>query len=55
MQLVRYVCAFLIYPSWPKVALDFKYNFIYSMDIFPLSETMATMATIKFESCMYIT
>ena len=41
MQLMRYVCAFLKYQSGPKVALDFRKNFIISMAIFPLSEAMA--------------
>ena len=49
MQLWRYVHAFLKYPLGPKGALDFKYNFILFMAIFPLSEAMAKMATKKFE------
>ena len=51
MQLVRYMHAFLKYPLEPKVALDFKYNFISSMAIFPSSEAMTKMAMMKFEPC----
>ena len=40
MQLARHVRAFLKYSLGPKVALDLKYNFIWSMAIFPLSEAM---------------
>ena len=49
MQLMKYVCVFLTYPSGPTVALDLKYNFILSIAIFPISEAMAMMATMKFE------
>ena len=51
MQLVRYVCVFLKYPSEPKVAFDLKYNFILSIAIFPLWETVAT---IKFEPSVFV-
>ena len=49
LQLARYVHLFPKCPSGPKVALDFKYNFILSVAIFPLSEAMPTMATTKSE------
>ena len=37
----------------PDVDLNFKYNHILSMAIFPLSEVMAMMAT-KFEPCTWV-
>ena len=49
MQLARHMSTSLKYPLGPKVALDFRYNFILSMTIFLLSGAMAIMAMVKFE------
>ena len=45
--LVQYMCSFLKYPLGPKMALDFKYNFILSMAASPLSEVIAMMISDK--------